>query len=86
MRIFIISALSGFLISNTMAFAECTALDVEQKVSEVSTELYNLEPADPNKIAKVSSRLQEISTNLATSGNMDEACAAYDRLLEEIKS
>lgn len=64
----------------------CTIESVQQKAMDVATELQSFAQKDPARFQEITQEMQTEAAKLQTTGNVQELCDYYDKVLEEIRA
>ena len=66
--------------------ASCTAEEAQKKAAEMTTKLQALATTNPEKLAAVATKAQELQGDLANAGtDPAKACAAVDELIKAME-
>ncbi|MCK7614795.1 hypothetical protein [Roseibium sediminicola] len=69
------------------AFAgDCSIESVQQKALDVATELQSFAQKDPARFQEITQEMQTEAAKLQTTGNVQELCDYYDKVLDEIRA
>lgn len=64
----------------------CTIESVQQKALDVATELQAFAQKDPTRFQEITQEMQAEAAKLQTTGNVQNLCDYYDKVLEEIRT
>ena len=64
----------------------CTIESVQQKALDVATELQAFAQKNPARFQEITQEMQTEAAQLQTTGNVQQLCDYYDKVLEEIRA
>ncbi|WP_422375988.1 hypothetical protein [Roseibium sp.] len=64
----------------------CTIESVQQKALDVATELQSFAQKDPTRFQEITQEMQTEAAKLQTTGNVQDLCDYYDKVLAEIRA
>lgn len=81
------ASFSALLITaaGSSAALACTQEELTKKANEVTTAVQEAVTKDPSKAQAIITKSQEMQTKFQGSTDINEACKAYDELLEFVK-
>lgn len=87
MKTLVAASFSALLITaaGSSAALACTQEELTKKVNEVTTAVQEAVTKDPSKAQGIITKSQEMQTKFQGSTDINEACKAYDELLEFVK-
>lgn len=81
------ASFSALLISAaaSSAASACTQEELTKKATDLTAAIQEVLTKDPSRAQEVMTKSQEMQTKYQGTTDMNEACKAYDELLETIK-
>ena len=74
-----------FVFSASIAYAECTPEEAQQKAMQASTQIQALMQKDANRGQQLMQELAAKSQDMQAMQDMDAVCNFYDELIEKTK-
>ena len=65
---------------------DCSIESVQQKALDVATELQSFAQKDPARFQEITQEMQTEAAKLQTTGNVQDLCDYYDKVLDEIRA
>ena len=75
----------ALVLTSSVAFAACSAEEVQKKAADFATLSQNMAQKDPQRFASIMQELQTELSGLQGSGDNDKLCRFYDKAIAKMK-